>query len=205
MNKLVGGTENNSVPLKQIHSFKRMRRFQPFSAVVAAMKESTLLDLVEGDEVKRKTPWQPPVVDDEFSDPTIPRSIYAKGFGEEGSTTQFDIESFFAPYGPVNGVRLRRQMPNRTFKGSVFVEFETEELQKEFLDLEEKPKWNGQDLLYMSKRAYCEMKLDDIKAGKIEPNKKHQYKSVHNPYFDTHRANQLQAIPIKPPQQALQL
>jgi lupus La protein len=172
------GEDNKPVPIKVIHNFKRMRRFQPYTAVVAALKDSKTLNVVNGDEIQRKTPYQPPNVDDEFKDPTIPRSIYAKGFGEEGPTTQFDIESFFAPYGPVNGVRLRRQLPSRVFKGSVFVEFETEDLQKEFMDLEDKPKWNGHELVYMSKREYCEMKLKDIKDGKIEPNKKHQYKYV---------------------------
>jgi lupus La protein len=179
MSSLVGGSANNTVPIKMIHSFKRMRRFQPFSAVVTALKESDILEVVNEDEIRRKIPFEPPTAaDDEFNDPTIPRAIYAKGFGEEGPSTQFDIESFFTPYGPIGGVRLRRQLPSRTFKGSVFVEFETEEGQKEFLALEDKPKWNGKELVYMSKREYCDMKLDDIKSGKIQPNKKHQYKLV---------------------------
>jgi lupus La protein len=177
MNSLVG-KDNKPVPIKIIHGFKRMRRFQPYSAVVAALKDSKTLNVVNSDEVQRKTPYQPPKVDGDFKDPTIPRSIYAKGFGEEGPTTQFDIESFFTPYGPLNGVRLRRQLPSRLFKGSVFVEFETEDLQKEFMDLEDKPKWNGNEIIYMSKRQYCEMKLKDIEDGKIQPNQHHRYKYV---------------------------
>jgi lupus La protein len=177
MSSLVGGSDNHAVPIKIIHSFKRMRRFQPFSAVIAALQDSKVLDLINDAEIRRKVPFEPPKAeDDEFDDPSIPRAIYAKGFGEEGSSTQFDIETFFAPYGPINGVRLRRNLPSRKFKGSVFVEFETEDLQQEFLALEEKPKWSGQDLIYMSKREYCETKVKDIKAGKIQPNKKHQYK-----------------------------
>lgn len=165
--------ENHSVSIKTLHSFKRMRRFQPYSAVVKALQESKTLEVVgdKEDEVRRKERFEKPETQEgEFDDPTIPRSIYAKGFGEEGRTTQFDIEAFFTPYGPINSVRLRRNFPQRVFKGSVFVEFETEELQKEFLELDPKPKFEGHELLIMSKRDYCDKKLADIKSGKIQPN-----------------------------------
>jgi lupus La protein len=166
---------NLSVPIKDIHSFKRMKRFQPYSAVVAALKESKTLEVVgdQEDEIRRKVALEKPAEEDaEFGDPTIPRAIYAKGFGEEGSTTQFDIEAFFTPYGPLNSVRLRRTFPDRHFKGSVFVEFETEELQKEFLAMDPKPKYEGKELLIKSKRQYCDEKLDDVKSGKIRSNKR---------------------------------
>lgn len=176
---------NKAVPIKTIHSFKRMHRFQPFSAVVEALKESTVVDVVgnKQDEIRRKVPFKSPETNNEFEDPTITRSIYAKGFGDEDSTTQFDIESLFAPYGPVNMVRLRRTYPDRLFKGSVFVEFETDDIQKQFLDLEEKPKWQGKVLDIMSKQAYCEMKLADIKAGKIRPSNKFQFKSAQSSFL----------------------
>jgi lupus La protein len=93
-----------------------------------------------------------------------------KGFGEETPTTQFEIEAFFAPYGPTNAIRLRR-MADRTFKGSVFVEFHDSTLQQSFLALEPKPKWKGEvDLMWKSKRDYVDEKDRDIKAGRIKPN-----------------------------------
>jgi lupus La protein len=181
MRKLVGGTENNRVAIKEIHMFKRMRRFQPFSAVVAALKDSTVLDVVgdKEDEIRRKVPYKDPAEEQgELIDPSIPRSIYAKGFGEESSTTQFDIEKFFAPYGPVSGVRLRRAFPSREFKGSVFVEFDSQELQQEFLErVKDKPlKWEGKDLLVKSKQDYCQEKLDLIKDGKLKATSRVPYK-----------------------------
>ncbi len=99
----------------------------------------------------------------------MPRCVYAKGFGEEAPSTQFDIEAFFAPYGPTNAVRLRRS-DDKVFKGSVFVEFETEDLATAFLELEPKPKFKDSELQIMSKKEYCDKKVDDIKAGKIRPN-----------------------------------
>ena len=174
----VGGSTNNSVPLSLLHSFKRMRRFQPFSAIVEALKSSEPLELTENDTaVRRKVPLpdsvkeaHDPTVVKVFEDKAMNRSIYAKGFGPEEPSTQFDIEAFFAPYGPTNAIRLRRTA-EKVFKGSVFVEFDSEETQKKFLAVDPKPKWKGQDLLIKSKRDYCEEKARDIEAGRIKPNR----------------------------------
>ncbi|CRG89740.1 La protein homolog [Talaromyces islandicus] len=174
--KLVGGSANEPVELAVLHTFKRMRRFQPFSAIVEALKSSETLELLENDtKIRRKVPLPESVND--FLDPDVVkvfeneamgRSIYAKGFGEETSSTQLEIEKFFAQFGPTNAIRLRRAY-DKTFKGSVFVEFDTEETQKKFLELDPKPKWNGQDLLIKSKKDYCDEKVRDIQAGKIKP------------------------------------
>lgn len=174
----VGGSSNRPVPLELLHSFKRMRRFQPFSAIVEALKSSETLELTDNDTcVRRKVPLPESVTENPdpsvakvFEDQAMSRSIYAKGFGEETPTTQIDIEAFFAPYGPVNAIRLRRTH-DRIFKGSVFVEFATEEKQKEFLALDPKPQWKGQDLLIKSKKDYCEEKVRDIEAGRVKPSR----------------------------------
>lgn len=168
MYKKTGGPENIPVLIEEICSFGRMKRFQPYSAVVNALKASKFLEVVgeEGHEkVKRRFPF----------DPTVPkskseaRSIYVKGFGDEDPSSQFDIEAFFAPYGPINSVRLRRT-DEKLFKGSVFVEFEDEELAKKFLELDPKPLWKGTHKLEIqTKTEYMEMKNQDIRDGKVEP------------------------------------
>ena len=158
-----------------------MRHFQPFEAIVEAMKESTFLELCEDDTcVRRRDPLpsalnQGPDPDaiEIFEDKAMPRSVYVKGFGEEKPSTQFDIEHFFAEYGTTNAVRLRRS-DDKTFKSSVFVEFDTEETAEKFLKLDPKPKFQEKDLQIMSKREYCDKKVEDIKAGKIRPNTQHQ-------------------------------
>ncbi|KAL8937169.1 MAG: hypothetical protein Q9211_003817 [Gyalolechia sp. 1 TL-2023] len=173
----VQGHDNLPVPISIIHSFKRMRHFQPFSAIVDALKESATLNIVgdENDHIQRKTPLPEGLKDKPmgeikkvFEDEAMKRSVYVKGFGEEEPSTQFDIEAFFAEYGPTNSVRLRRSF-NKMFKSSVFVEFDTEESQKKFLELDPKPKWKGKDLIIKSKKQYCDDKVDDIKAGRIKP------------------------------------
>ncbi|SLM33837.1 rna-binding la domain protein [Lasallia pustulata] len=173
----VMGHKNLPVPISIIHSFKRMRHFQPFSAVVAALKDSTILDVVDSDTcIQRKVPLPEDIKDKPvhevqkvFEDAAMARSIYAKGFGEEKPSTQFDIEAFFAPYGPTNSVRLRRDN-TRSFKGSVFVEFDSEATQKAFLALDPQPKWQGQDLQIKSKKQYCDEKVEEIAAGRLKPN-----------------------------------
>ncbi|KAJ5975902.1 hypothetical protein N7481_009609 [Penicillium waksmanii] len=176
----VGGSENNSVPLELLHSFKRMRRFQPFDAIVEAMKTSETLDLVDDNTaVRRKValPDDVKVHSDQyakvFADEAMARSVYAKGFcrfGEEGPTTQTDIETFFETYGPINSVRLRRTNPEKVFKGSVFVEFKSEDKQKEFLALDPKPKFNDRELLIKTKKEYCDEKVEEINNGTVRPN-----------------------------------
>lgn len=173
----VQGHDNLPIPISTIHSFKRMRHFQPYSAVVDALKESKTLNVVgdENDHIQRKNPLRENFKDKEinevkkvFEDEAMKRSVYVKGFGEEQPSTQFDIEAFFAEYEPTNSVRLRR-LHNKMFKGSVFVEFDSEESQKNFLELDPKPKWKGQDLIIKSKKQYCDDKVDDMKSGKIKP------------------------------------
>lgn len=156
-----------------------MRHFQPLSAVVEALKESTILNVVEDDTaIQRKIPLPEglvgkPMVEIQkvHEDKSMARSVYAKGFGEEQPSSQFDIEAFFAEHGSTNSVRLRRAHDG-TFKGSVFVEFDSEETQKAFLALDPKPKWQGNELQIKSKKQYCDDKVDDIAAGRIRPNER---------------------------------
>lgn len=153
-----------------------MQHFQPLSAVIAALKDSTTLDVVDNDScLQRKYPLSIDLKDKPmleiqkvYEDKAMAKSIYAKGFGEEEPGTQFDVEAFFSEFGTTNSVRLRRTN-QKSFKGSVFVEFDSEETQKTFLALDPKPKWKGKELLIKSKKQYCDDKVDDIQAGIIRP------------------------------------
>lgn len=144
-----------------------MRNYQPYEAVVAALKESKKL-VVSGEEGKesiaRREPFDPAKTQDDLET----RSVYAKGFGEEKPSTQFDIEALFARFNVVKSVRLRRT-PMGEFKGSVFVEFETPEQVEAFLALDPKPEWQGQPLEIRSKASYVQEKTKLIKEGKLQP------------------------------------
>lgn len=168
--KATGGAENKPVPIATIHSFKRMQRFQPYSLVVDALKQSKFL-VVEGEEgketVRRKKPFDPSARSPRAK--TEARSVYIKGFGDEEPSSQFDIEAFVAPYGVVNSVRLRRT-EEKLFKGSVFVEFGDEETAQKFLALDPKPQWKGKHVLDIkSKTQYMEEKNEEIRNGTLVP------------------------------------
>ncbi|KAK5072896.1 hypothetical protein LTS08_007126 [Lithohypha guttulata] len=173
----VGGNENHAVELDIICSFKRMRHFEPREAIIEALRTSKTLRLVDDDtKVQRKNPL-PKSTDNGVNpdmvrvheDKAMPRTVYVKGFGEEKPSSQFDIEAWFAQFGATNAVRLRRT-EDKTFKGSAFCEFETDEMFTKFLEMDPKPKYQDREMLVMSKREYCDKKADDIKAGKIKPN-----------------------------------
>lgn len=172
---ITGGTENKPVKVKHILNFGRCRRFQPYEAVIAALKDSETLEISgpEGDEeVKRKQAYVPA---SETAQARVAKSVYVKGFGDETPTTQVDIEAFFAPYRPINAIRLRRT-DEQYFKGSVFVEFPSEDAAKAFLALDPKPTYQGHELKIMSKRDYMEEKNQLIKEGKLEPQKQQKTK-----------------------------
>lgn len=147
------------IPIKTIHSFKRMRHFEPFEEVVAALRTSPeLLEVSEnGEKVRRKTEIKVPAAQESKS--RFGRTVYAKGFGDETSTSQVDIEAFFANICPVNQVRLRRT-DDGTFKSSVFVEFKNLEDAEMFVKQDPKPKFGENELVVMSKQAYVEMKSE---------------------------------------------
>ena len=213
--KLVDGPTNKPVQLSTIHSFKRMRRYQPFSAVVSAFKDSSTLSLIEQDpqapttskddeaststvdttnapsnpttyspsdlkyHIQRKTPLPASTANKPLFEvakvhesDSMARSIYAKGFGHETPSTQFDIEAFFSQFGLTRSVRLRRQF-DKNFKGSAFVEFDNEDLAKGFLEKAKKGevKWQeGKELKILSKKAYCDEKVEEIKKGNVRRN-----------------------------------
>ena len=173
----IEGHKNVPVPIETIQSFKRMRHFKPRSAIVAALKESKTLDIVNDDnDIQRKQPLEEGLVGKPMEEvlqvhetQSMAQSIYAKGFGDEEASTQFDVEAFFATYGSTNSVRLRRDIEG-TFKGSVFVEFENEDTANNFLAIDPPPMYKGKILQIKSKKQYCDDKVEDIKAGRVRPN-----------------------------------
>ncbi|CAO2653557.1 Nn.00g029680.m01.CDS01 [Neocucurbitaria sp. VM-36] len=177
------GPKNRPVSIKHVCTFKRMRRFNPYSAVVNALRESKDLVVVDDGEysqpgneaVKRKEPLvvevkasddeKPPTTMDLFyrlknaSSNNLETSAYVKGFGDAEEAGQIALEQFFRPYGAVM-VRKRRD-EDQSWKGSVFVEFDSEDSQKQFLALDPKPKFNDNELTTMGKKEYVEMKCKE--------------------------------------------
>jgi lupus La protein len=85
MFKVLEGPKNTPVSIHHICTFKRMRHFKPYSAVVKALRESNDLDVVDDGEyskagseaVKRKEPLSVPTKEsDEKNPPTTEELFY---------------------------------------------------------------------------------------------------------------------------------
>lgn len=98
--------ESHYVPISIVSSFKRMREYQALGVpwIANALRKSTALEVDEaGENVRRRTEVLPPR--DVFQ-----RSVYAKGFGtdDRDGALQKELEVYFAKWGTVHAVRMRR-------------------------------------------------------------------------------------------------
>ncbi|TKA62472.1 hypothetical protein B0A49_07008, partial [Cryomyces minteri] len=65
-----GGAENKPVSVKHICGFKKMRGYRPHTAVIASLKKSTFLEIVDGKLIRRKVPLSiKPTVESEATVP----------------------------------------------------------------------------------------------------------------------------------------
>ncbi|KAG9079729.1 hypothetical protein FS749_008289 [Ceratobasidium sp. UAMH 11750] len=155
--KLHTQTPEHWIPIATVASFKRMREFQPKGTewlVDILRKSDGLLEVDEsGTNVRRARELHPPK--DQFD-----RSVYAKGFPDETPDLQIRLEKYFAQFGQVNAVRMRRT-DQKVFKNSVFVEFASFDSVKRFLEADPKPTFDDTELVTMSKEAYCTMKIKE--------------------------------------------
>lgn len=166
------------VPIETVASFKRMKPVREaigVEGIAEALRGSE--DLLEVDEAGQKVRRRKELV--QVTDAHA-RSIYAKGFPDEYEGLQEDLEAYFAQFGKINGVRMRRESERpRKFKNSVFVEFaEPAELDAFLLQAraEDPIEDGGRAIRYkdtpldvMSKPAYVAMKMQE--KG-IDPNDK---------------------------------
>ena len=158
---LMNATRKNEggwVDLETIGKFKRMKRFLPLENVKAALVAQTS-EVVEVDEDGSKVRRRHPLTQRKMAE-VNERSVYAKGFGEEGKHTQIAIEGYFEQFGSIKAVRLRRDGEG-AFKGSVFAEYAEVSGRDAFL--EDKRAYEGKDLVAMAKTEYIEMKKEQHK------------------------------------------
>lgn len=96
--ELVDGRNNKPVPLKIIHDFARMGQYQPFSAVVAAVRQSQDLDVNDKGEVSRKIPlgnnWTNDIAENNriINNIQEKRAIWVKGMPTEWAVKEAQAE-----------------------------------------------------------------------------------------------------------------
>lgn len=76
---------------------------------------------------------------------------HQKGFPDEYPALQVELERYFARFGAISAVRMRRK-DDKTFKNSAFCEFSEVEGAQRFLNMGNGPReFKGRELLVMSK------------------------------------------------------
>jgi lupus La protein len=158
-------SQDGWIDLALIASFNRIKRFDVDVTTLAdAIRNwSSMLEVSDdGQRVRRPTPL--PEFDEQRRRDMDARTIYAKGFPRDTETTLEEIEKVFSSLGgTVRSVRMRRFPSTKLFKGSVFVEFATEQDAQHVLSLRPPPQPNHvrQPLLLMTKQAYIEKKRQE--------------------------------------------
>jgi hypothetical protein len=97
------------IPVDVLTTFNRLKELTTDVGVIAhALKSSTMVELNDDSTMLRRIN---PLPEDDTS---LPRSIYSRGWAPD--TTIEKVAEFFAPYGKVLSVRLRKDKPTKAFK-----------------------------------------------------------------------------------------
>ncbi|KAJ3035028.1 hypothetical protein HK097_004317, partial [Rhizophlyctis rosea] len=153
-------TPGGWVSISTLTTFNRLKAITTDASIIAsALRQSPeMLEVdAEGAKVRRRTQIKPM---GRVSD----KSVYVKGFPVDLPNALDEVESFFAAFGPVQYVKVRRDAEKK-FKGSVFVEF------KSITDAQNVRQMNlsfkDQPLVILTKLEYVQMKEAEYR-GKQE-------------------------------------
>lgn len=174
------------VPISVLLTFNKLKSMTTnVSEVAAAIEDSDALVLnATKDKVKRAEPL-PDV------DTSAERTLYVKGYPtDDADVTIESITTYFSQFGKVNMVKMRKTL-EKTFKGSVLVEFGTvaemeaalkathEYKGKPFIQVSTFADWNNEKQAFSSKRKGEKRKIDDVSGDKndAEPEEEVQFES----------------------------
>ncbi|KAG8559696.1 hypothetical protein GDO81_017419 [Engystomops pustulosus] len=156
------------VPLQTMIKFNRLSKLTTdFPKILEALKKSKtgLLQIDEENNKIRRCPDKPlPEVTDEYKNAIKTRSVYIKGF--EPETSLDDIKEWLEGKGPIENIQMRRTL-QKTFKGSIFIVFETDEAAKKFLENRDL-KFKESEMIILSKDEYFAKKNEERKNKQSE-------------------------------------
>lgn len=163
------------IELETLCKFNRLKVLSTdFQVITDALKQSTT-NLLEIDEENKKVRRAKPLPEDlgEFETNLKQNTVYVKGF--PNTITLDQLYEFFEKHGKILQIFMRRFPATKQFKGSVFVTFDTAELMKTFLALEE-IKYEDQVLNRESQEEYITRKGPELQKFKDARKKKEQQK-----------------------------
>ncbi|KAK4525773.1 hypothetical protein GAYE_SCF16G3682 [Galdieria yellowstonensis] len=148
-----GEAGDGYVNLDIVANFKRLKSLTTdLSVIRTALKTSQLVELNEDKtKLRRKYPLPPSISNKR-------KTIYVKGFPTEEEPQLESVVELFSPYGVVRSVRFRRYPDTKKFKGSAFIEFETEEQAQRAAEEEFLKDQSGAELEVLTKDEYFKRK-----------------------------------------------
>lgn len=162
------------VPLEIMIKFNRLSKLTTdFGIILGALKKSKtgLLEIDEEKSKIRRDPSKPlPEVTEEYKNAIKNRSVYIKGF--QLDTSLDEIKGWLENKGPIENIQMRRAL-DKTFKGSIFIVFETEDAAKKFLENRDL-KFKDSDMIILSKEEYFAKKNEERKQKHSESKAKHK-------------------------------
>ncbi|XP_036143913.1 la protein homolog [Monomorium pharaonis] len=127
------------IPMTVMLNFKLLAALtKNVDVILKALETSDLMEISDDRKKIRRSPKHPlPEFNEGYRKAQEARTIYAKGFPLD--STIENLKTFFEPYQPYETIVMRKfQDKDKSyhFKGSVFVQFETLDDAKAFMDLE---------------------------------------------------------------------
>ncbi|EFN62299.1 La protein-like protein [Camponotus floridanus] len=129
------------IPMTVMLNFKLLANLSKnIDIILKALESSDLIEISEDRKKIRRSPNYPlPEYNEEYRKAQEARTVYVKGFPL--TDTNIDkLKKFFNPYKPFETIVMRKYQDNKDkvykFKGSVFVQFETLDGAKAFMNIE---------------------------------------------------------------------
>ncbi|KAM9998924.1 hypothetical protein ACTFIZ_002490 [Dictyostelium cf. discoideum] len=146
---------DNYISIDIIASFNRMKTISTdLQLITDALKKSTRLQVSEDGKMVRRLDPLPENID-------CGKTLYSKGWPED--TTIEKVQEFFNANGgyKVVSVRLRKKS-DKSFKGSLLADFESEEIVNKIIS--EAPKLGETQLIYQTFKQFTDEKKDEKEA-----------------------------------------
>lgn len=185
MKTLTGPNGDGWVDVGELLRFNKLAAIaSDAGAIMRAIRNAAPCCLLEVNEttrkIRRKPEYPMPVLDQQFYDSVIERSVYCKGFPTDATVDE--IVDFAGTFGRKVVVRVtpRRFKKPSQFKGSVYLTFSTKEQAEGFLNLES-VKYAGVELERMWQRDFKENKKKQFEECMVS--KRHKTKSNYTTVF----------------------
>ncbi|XP_066586347.1 la protein homolog [Prorops nasuta] len=164
------------IPMSIMLKFKLLSSLSTdVDVILKALETSDLIEISEDRKKIRRSLDHPlPTFDENYRKEQEARTVYLKGFPQKGITIEH-LKSFFSQYEPFENIIMRKFLNKNKqyeFKGSIFVQFNTLENAKKFME-REAIKYGNVELI----RKWSEEHSKEKEAEKVDRKQKKKDKA----------------------------